>query len=456
MSLHLNPLDILLESQQPDRPPPDFRWGIVHGTAPDLSVRLDRDPTTVIGSCCSLSYPLEAGDRVMVMIYDGRAVVFGRGGGDRAASAVDDNPYPDAWRDWTPVLTATSWPSMGNSEVYGRYIHRADNTVEFVAQFRFGSTFNPGSGFYSMSIPVPARPEIEWPVQIHVTSVEVVQGHGDAIGGGKIENGETIGRLFFRRNSTTAASLDRVSGSSGWVAGNEIQVSGTYEAVPPSGKTALYLIPHQDDEILTTGAAILEDRKNGHDVKVAIMSRGEGSGTRTGPSLTGDLGYTPTEEEFSAARDREFVETVLRLGGTPIVPPWDDRFADGSGTSAHVKAWTLANFTDSNDLLLRATGPTDYHVDHRECGLAVESLAADGFGADHRLFLSAERRTSHRPPGVTMQAMGGSRSVTPAHAWPYLHVDISAGWWGIGGRSVGSSFDYLLDTNAISYWHPPR
>ena len=117
MTTHLNPLDILLESQQPDRPPPDFRWGVVHGTSPDLSVRLDRDPTAVIGSCCSLSYPLQAGDRVMVMIYDGRAVIFGRGAGDRG-SPIND------WRFEHPAAVTSGWKTIAYWPGNGRNMSR--------------------------------------------------------------------------------------------------------------------------------------------------------------------------------------------------------------------------------------------------------------------------------------------------------------------------------------------
>lgn len=225
MTIHLNPLDILLESQQPDNPPPDFRWGLIHGTSPDLSVRLDRDPTTVIGSCCSLTYPLEAGDRVMVMVYDGRAVVFGRGGGDRP-------PTAPVWQSWSPTLLASVNPVMGNSERIGRYRVSEDGSVDFTAKITFGSTFNAnGSGAWSMTLPVPPNISggLEWKASLYVVSSAVLSGGGEGEGYGKIEDG-TVTRMFVRRNDPTASNPQRLEGSAGFVRGNKIVVTGTYEA----------------------------------------------------------------------------------------------------------------------------------------------------------------------------------------------------------------------------------
>lgn len=224
MTTHLNPLDILLESQQPDRPPPDFRWGVVHGTSPDLSVRLDRDPTAVIGSCCSLSYPLQAGDRVMVMVYDGRAVVFGRGGGDRPKNV---------WQNWTPVWTTTGSPiTWGNSTRVGRYVHREDGTVSFTAKTVIGSSgFSPGSSHWVMQLPVPARVSEgqEYYVGLYVVGTSVVGGIGEAHGYGKIESGLNVDRSFVRLSNASATNYARIDASAGWAANNRIVVTGEYE-----------------------------------------------------------------------------------------------------------------------------------------------------------------------------------------------------------------------------------
>ena len=218
------------------------------------------------------------------------------------------------------------------------------------------------------------------------------------------------------------------------------------------GLSALYIVPHQDDEHLTLGAALLADKAAGRDVYALLTNRGEASAVRTGKTAT-FLGYTPNLETFAAARDREFVRSCELLGVTPIVPPYSARQPDGASTPAGIAALVrAASPVTGPNVLLRATSDHDYHLDHRNCGLSLIELFASGFGTDPRLFIPSYRMDLFPSP---MTKMGNHGDLTLAHQWPYRHQDAGAGWWGIGYDSVSAWFDYVLDTDGASYWHRP-
>lgn len=221
-----------------------------------------------------------------------------------------------------------------------------------------------------------------------------------------------------------------------------------------SREIALYVVPHQDDEALTLGAAMMADRAAGRRVYAIIVTDGKLDATRT-TSITTLLGYTPSYRDFTAARDREFAAGVRLMGGIPIVPPFEARQPDGSSTPSGIVALVKAvvPFRGSN-VLLRATAPNDYHADHRNCGHAVTQLWQEGFGVDPRLFISGYK-SGLFPAGVTMTPMGSHGDLTLALQAPYRVTDVPNGWWGNGYRSVPAWFNYVLNNDGRSYWHPP-
>lgn len=102
----------------------------------------------------------------------------------------------------------------------------------------------------------------------------------------------------------------------------------------PSGPPAPVVVavsPHQDDEILSMGAAILDAVSAGSTVIVLLVSRGERSSVRT-RQLPRHLGFVPSPHHFSALRDREFDCAVQVMGATPVIPPYEERLADGAAT----------------------------------------------------------------------------------------------------------------------------
>ena len=88
-------------------------------------------------------------------------------------------------------------------------------------------------------------------------------------------------------------------------------------------KKILYFVPHQDDELLGYGLDIAKETKlNSENVYVFLCTDGSSSGVRRMLCDNkeecflheGKHQYTLGSEEFSKARDREFILSLIALG----------------------------------------------------------------------------------------------------------------------------------------------
>ena len=218
-------------------------------------------------------------------------------------------------------------------------------------------------------------------------------------------------------------------------------------------RRALYVSPHQDDEQLSYGASILADVAAGYDVTVLLATDGRASWSRTSATLIARVGSTPSMEDYSNARTREFAESVRRMGATPIAPPYGTLVNDGAGTAANVRA-LIEEYCEPG-AVLRGTSQYDYHVDHRAVGEALIALEADGFGTDLRLLLSHHSMTPGNntvPAGVTIHAVDNP-PFGLYYQWPYRNVDVANGWWGVGYLDVDYLFDAITGPDPDTYWH---
>jgi hypothetical protein len=130
-------------------------------------------------------------------------------------------PYTVAW------TAATTNPGLGNGTITGRY-QLVGQTCHFTIELTIGSTTNPGSGTYSLSLPFTAA----------ATGSRIVS--GQALSSSvrvdctvPISPGGSSVQIFApsASGSTATASLSNtgVYGSNPWVAGNFIRITGTYE-----------------------------------------------------------------------------------------------------------------------------------------------------------------------------------------------------------------------------------
>lgn len=216
----------------------------------------------------------------------------------------------------------------------------------------------------------------------------------------------------------------------------------------PWGLRIVYIVPHQDDEVLTYGASILADVEEGYTVEVVLATRGQASVARTNPTLVNRLGYTPTLEQFSAARDREFIAAVERMGATPVVLPYAQRQPDGGSTAAGVEAVARAAVPGGADLVC-GIAPSDPAADHRNTGHAAAALVASGWAAEARMHVAWYNKAGHSSPALQTRGL----PITRFHQNPYIEYDISEGMWGVGYISVPDLFDGQL-SDPLSYHYP--
>lgn len=230
-------------------------------------------------------------------------------------------------------------------------------------------------------------------------------------------------------------------------------VFGSSQRSSPSAPgRALYVSPHQDDEQLSYGAAIRADLEEGYEVECILVTDGRWGNSRLNPVLETRLGYVPGFEEYSAARDREFVESCLRMGARPILPSTADRIQDGFATKDGVKN-LIRKYTESG-AVLRGTSQYDQHNDHKRVGEALIELAAEGFGSDLTMLLSSRSvGFGYVPPGG-LQVIDNP-PFPMVFQWPYRWVDVDKGWWGIGYLDVPSMFNAISGSDPNTYWHAP-
>ena len=240
-----------------------------------------------------------------------------------------------------------------------------------------------------------------------------------------------------RRSLLTAAALAPM-----------MNLEAPVTALSTASKPAVFFSPHQDDEILSMGSALVEHVNAGRDTHVVLMGRGDGTVVRTRdmPPL---LGYTPTPFHMGSVRDREFRCTVDRLGARAHVGPYEERLPEKGFTVQDcmdlVRAW-VARFPGAD---VKTHSPYGSNPDHRAAGEAVRQLHLNGelpYAPRYyvspwdrgRMWLPSTRRTIRTMPSGAQHF--------------YRHVDLAQEMWGVGYKSVPRYFDAHA-ANPSSWWH---
>lgn len=215
--------------------------------------------------------------------------------------------------------------------------------------------------------------------------------------------------------------------------------------------TVLFVVPHQDDELLTLGAAVSNHVDARHDVHIALLTDGGNSGVR--PQL--GMG----KPQFVSARDDEWRRSCRALG-VPAEHLHISRMSTEDGQL------TAARATDAISALLRHLPGawvkthtyrplSGRHPDHIAVGHAAHALWQAGVIANLRLYVEPYHVTAYR---ATYGPVGTEAAATPARVQAavaeYRRVDHAAGMWGIGDLSVPGYLD-LIEANPTSYVHVP-
>jgi hypothetical protein len=134
-----------------------------------------------------------------------------------------------AWTTYTPTITADAGGfSLGNGVVSGRY-KQIGKTVFFYAKLVYGSTTSPGTGHWNFGLPVTAQ-------NTNFTFSASILDDGNAWYGG-IGNGNYTGlttsfAVIIPGTSASVTTWATVGngGPFSWTSGDNITISGSYEA----------------------------------------------------------------------------------------------------------------------------------------------------------------------------------------------------------------------------------
>lgn len=139
-------------------------------------------------------------------------------------------------------------------------------------------------------------------------------------------------------------------------------------AVFTSPDYAFFFTPHQDDEVLSMGAAIKAMTDVGRPVYVVLLTDGGSS------QYCNNVNYPQWRPRSAcvAARDGEFTNGVQSMGAIPIIR--SDRAIDGTLTVAYAQGVINAYHTNYPNAALRGMSQYDASPDHANIGIALNNL----------------------------------------------------------------------------------
>jgi LmbE family N-acetylglucosaminyl deacetylase len=215
----------------------------------------------------------------------------------------------------------------------------------------------------------------------------------------------------------------------------------------------LFAVPHQDDDVITMGAAISNHVNAGHDVHVVLCTDGVASAAREQTPLS--------RPEFTRARDREFLAGVTALGVDPA-NVHISRWSAEDGTLDWVRAhqtilWELVEQLGPDDIYIK--GPswracTGRHRDHVQLGLAVQRLG-EILPQPVRYYVEPNVRTAFQQahPTVALSTeITGTPGAVLAAVEEYRLVQHGIGRYGIAELSVPHLLA-MVEANPVSYRH---
>lgn len=229
---------------------------------------------------------------------------------------------------------------------------------------------------------------------------------------------------------------------------------------------AIFFIPHQDDETLQAAVDILNHLAAGREVIIVLYTTGKGSfvqdvlngdgtsaywGTAHNPYLEG---YTElTDDDFSAARNREFQSALGQLG---VLPENIHLRAIDLVTKDTVKALML-EYVDTYGTVgvsYKAMSYYDTSVSHQYSGQSLLELYNEGIVTDSRFYIARSDWSLSRP-GTTYTATAAQKEKIKKAARCYEAWNPVSGAYAIGYHSVYAQFNAYL-ANPQNKIHKPN
>lgn len=195
---------------------------------------------------------------------------------------------------------------------------------------------------------------------------------------------------------------------------------------------AVFFIPHQDDEVLTMGAAIRSHVKSGRPTYAVLLTDG-------GASRICRRDFA-TRAQCTAFRDKHFINATKALGATPIIP--SNRMKDAETTVAGLRN-IMRPYAVSGASLKTFTWDHDAHADHKNAGLALKGLNF----ADSRYYIGYNYLEQARNAGISPISKHPKCTDSQCMAAVQAHKDF--GW-----ISVPASFNRAKQGLESHYRYP--
>ncbi|MBX3376954.1 MAG: PIG-L family deacetylase [Phycisphaeraceae bacterium] len=136
-----------------------------------------------------------------------------------------------------------------------------------------------------------------------------------------------------------------------------------------SAKRVLVVAPHQDDETLGAGVAVMRLVEQGAEVHITVVTDGRNSHTSA----------KITKDQLAELRRQEMIDACGLLGVPPErvhFGPCEDRYVGDHRDKAYTHLRSLAEKVKPD--LVISPSPLDRHYDHVAVGETIRRLAAEG------------------------------------------------------------------------------
>lgn len=222
---------------------------------------------------------------------------------------------------------------------------------------------------------------------------------------------------------------------------------------------AIFYIPHQDDEIVSFGTAIMNRLFAGDDVHLVLCTDGAGSNVRSELNgltkcKTHDRTYHfgLTRHDFMLARNREFSWSAACMGVRPEHIHYRQHTADGSMTGEIAEALIREFEQRYPGARHRSFTYTDPHQDHYELGSTLQRLYEDGIISDVKFYIKTGEM--QRIEGIWEEATEEQLPFLRAANNAYRVFAPSIELYSIGYLSVPRTFDIQLEKPRCKYHGP--
>jgi LmbE family N-acetylglucosaminyl deacetylase len=207
----------------------------------------------------------------------------------------------------------------------------------------------------------------------------------------------------------------------------------------------IFYVPHQDDELLSMGASIINHVNSGQEVHLVLYTNGTASYMRKVMNMN--------PRAFQQARNKEFILSAVSLGVKTKNIHFEN-LQDGSVTKTQARLMILKYNKKFPHAKHKAYSYYDKHSDHRVGGEALLDLHNEGKILDARFYVNHGR---YDTPGFEEYVTGkGSYMRIKMAVNAYNINKPKAGLYGIGFRSAGKEmFDNILE-HPMSVVHKPN